>query len=135
MEIYNHPDFLAVLLVLGLPITAVILYYASIFHKHKKDSELRKLIIEKNIDAETAKILVGETGKEKKDSGAYNFKTLRRAAILLGAGLGAIVCKIASIDTGGIYFWLMIAFCIGIGLLAAFITEALLSNRSGKFKS
>lgn len=135
MEIYNHPDFLAVLLVLGLPITAVILYYASIFHKHKKDSELRKLIIEKNIDAETAKILVGETGKEKKDSGAYNFKTLRRASILLGAGLGAIVCKVASIDTGGIYFWLMIAFCIGIGLLAAFITEALLSNRSGKFKS
>lgn len=135
MEIYNHPDFLAVLLVLGLPITAVILYYASIIHKHKKDSELRRLIIEKNIDAETAKVLVGETEKVKKDSGAYNFKTLRRAAILLGAGLGAIVCKIASIDTGGIYFWLMIAFCIGIGLLAAFITEALLSNRSGKFKS
>ncbi len=131
MEIYNHPDFLAVLLVLGLPITAVILYYASVIHKHKKDNELRRLIIEKNIDVETAKILVG--GKEHKkneDTGVYNFKTLRRASVFLFAGLGAIIIKLTELDTDRVYFWLLISFFIGIGLLASFITEALLKRKS-----
>lgn len=131
MEIYNHPDFLAILLVLGLPITAVILYYASVIHKNRKDNELRKLIIEKNIDTETARLLIGIPEKNKVENSRYNFKTLRRASVLLGAGLGALVCKIAVISTTGVYFWLTIAFCMGLGLLAAFITEALLNRRSG----
>ncbi len=130
MEIYNHPDFLAILLVLGLPITAVILYYASVIHKNRKDNELKKLIIEKNIDAETARLLIGPPEKNEGDKSKYDFKTLRRASILLGAGVGALVCKIISISTGGVYFWLMVAFCIGLGLLSAFITEAFLNRES-----
>ena len=122
MEIYNHPDFLAVLLVLGLPITAVILYYASVIHKHKKDNELRRLIIEKSIDTETA--------KKNEDTGVYNFKTLRRASVFLFAGLGAIIIKLTELDTDRVYFWLLISFFIGIGLLASFITEALLKRKS-----
>lgn len=130
MEIYNHPDFLAILLVLGLPITAVILYYASVIHKNRKENELKKLIIEKQINAETARLLISVPNKPDGDESRYDFKTLRRASVLLGAGAGALVCKIISISTGGVYFWLMVAFCIGLGLLSAFITEALLKKKS-----
>lgn len=130
MEIYNHPEILVIILALGLPIIAVILYFVSVILKRKQRNEIQRLIIEKNIDPDTAKILIGDPKRRMSENGLYDFDTLRKACILIGVGLGALICKLAAIEGKSIYFWLVIASCVGFGLLCAFIIEMQLNKKS-----
>ena len=114
----------AVIFSLLIPIVAIITYGVGDIRKKKADTELRRLIVENKIDLETAKVLI-EDPEEKDNSSKYG--SLRGACVLIGLGLGALADYLLDIE--GIYFWLLIAFGIGIGLLASFFVELKLQKQ------
>ena len=118
----------AVVCSLGIPIVVVIMVFLRKMKKDKQAKEIRQLIIENHTDAETAKLLVDEPKKEKepRKPGSIDLSTLRTACIMLGIGLGAFInwaCKSCGQELDTIYFWLIIAFGIGVGMLASFLVE------------
>ncbi len=121
----------AIILMLSLPIIAVVMSFWSSMHKKTKDKEIRQLIIENHTDAETAKLLIDEPKKQPRNMGPFNLNTLRAACILLGIGLGACIDWLAGTATMSIYFWLIIACGIGIGLLCSFLVEMHLYKKYG----
>lgn len=118
----NFVGLAAVILIFALPVIAVVMVFWSYMHKNTKDKEIRQLIIENHTDAETAKLLIDEPKKAQK-SGTIDLGTLRTACMLLGVGLGTLINWLANIATKNIYFWLIIAFGIGIGMLCSFLVE------------
>lgn len=112
----------AVILSLGLPIVVVVMVLIAKMNKEKQQKELRQLIIENKTDPETAKLLIDEPKKAKKP-GTIDLGNLRFACMLLGVGLGAGINWLAGINTHNIYFWLIVAFGIGIGMLCSFLVE------------
>ena len=134
MEEFTHElvEMVAVILIFGLPVIAVVMAFWSSMHKKSKDKEVRQLIIENHTDAETAKLLIDEPKKQPRQMGPFNLDTLRAACVLLGIGLGACIDWLAGTATMSIYFWLIIAFGIGIGLLCSFLVEMHLYKKYGK---
>lgn len=124
----NYVGLVAVFLIFGLPVIAVVMVFWSSMHKNTKDKEIRQLIIENHIDSETAKLLIDEPKKAKKP-GTVNLGTLRTACMLLGVGLGTLINWLADIATKNIYFWLIIAFGVGIGMLCSFLVEMHLAKK------
>lgn len=122
----------AIILMLSLPIIAVVMSFWSSMHKKTKDKELRQLIIENHTDPETAKLLIDEPKKQPRKMGPVNLDTLRAACVLLGIGLGACINWLACVATKSIYFWLIIACGIGIGLLCSFLVEMHLYKKYGR---
>ena len=121
---------MAVILSLGIPIVVVIMVFLKMMKKDQQQKEVRQLIIENNTDPETAKLLIDEPKKaEPRKPGTIDLGTLRTACILLGVGLGAAIDWLAHIDTKCIYFWLIIAFGIGIGMLCSFLVELRLAKK------
>ena len=118
----------AVILSLGLPIVVVVMVLIAKMNKEKQQKELRQLIIENKTDPETAKLLIDEPKKAKKP-GTVDLGTLRTACMLLGVGLGALINWLANIATKNIYFWLIIAFGVGIGMLCSFLVEMHLAKK------
>lgn len=121
----------AVILIFSLPIIAVLMTFISSMNKKKRDKEIRQLIIENHTDAETAKLLIDEPVKQPRQMGPFNLENLRAACILLGLGFGALIDWISCIETMSIYFWLIIASGIGIGLLCSFLIEMHLFKKYG----
>ena len=118
----------AVILSLGLPIVVVVMVLIAKMNKEKQQKELRQLIIENKTDPETAKLLIDEPKKAKKP-GTIDLGNLRYACMLLGVGLGAGINWLAGINTHNIYFWLIVAFGIGIGMLCSFLVELRLAKK------
>ena len=118
----------AVILSLGLPIVVVVMVLIAKMNKEKQQKELRQLIIENKTDPETAKLLIDEPKKAKKP-GTIDLGNLRFACMLLGVGLGTGINWLAGISTHNIYFWLVVAFCIGIGMLCSFLVELRLAKK------
>ena len=118
----------AVVLSLSIPIVAII---AGIFRSVKKnnnDREIRRLIIENHTDMETAKYLVEEPDKKQ---GSNPYPALRWGCILIGLGLGALIDFFLKLEPkNNIYFWILIAFGCGLGLLCSFIIEYKLQSRA-----
>ena len=126
MEYFNLKDLagiFAVILSLGIPIVAIIGGFVSSIRKNKNETELRRLIIEHQTDLETAKALIAEPDKK-----SNMFGTLRGACVLIGVGLGAFVNYLLNLPIG-IYFWIVIAFGVGLGLLVSFFVEMKLQKR------
>ena len=117
-----------VILSLSIPIVAIIMFFMTVMNKKKHDKEIRQLIIENHTDAETAKLLIDEPKKAKKP-GTIDLGTLRTACMLLGVGLGAGINWLAGISTHDIYFWLIVAFGVGIGMLCSFLVELRLAKK------
>ena len=118
----------AVVCSLGIPIVVVIMVFLRKMKKDQQAREIRQLIIENHTDPETAKLLVDEPKKEKepRKPGSIDLSTLRTACIMLGIGLGAFInwaCQACGQKLDTIYFWLIIAFGIGVGMLASFLVE------------
>ena len=134
MEEFTHElvEMVAVILIFGMPVIAVVMVFLSSMHKKTKDKEIRQLIIENHTDAETAKLLIDEPKKQPRKMGPFNLDTLRAACILLGIGLGACIDWLAGVETMSIYFWLIIACGIGIGLLCSFLVEMHLYKKYGR---
>ena len=121
----------AIILILGLPVIAVVMSFISTMNKKKRDKEIRQLIIENHTDPETAKLLIDEPKKQPRQMGPFNLENLRAACILLGLGLGALIDWISCIETKSIYFWLIIASGTGVGLLCSFFIEMHLFKKYG----
>ena len=117
-----------VILSLSIPIVAIIMVFMTAMNKKKHDKEIRQLIIENHTDAETAKLLIDEPKKAKKP-GTIDLGTLRTACMLLGVGLGTLINWLANIATKNIYFWIIIAFGVGIGMLCSFLVELRLAKK------
>ena len=125
----------AVICSLGIPIIVVIMVFIRKMKRDKQLKEIRQLIIENHTDPETAKLLIDEPkkAKESRKPGSVDLGTLRSACILLGIGLGALinwVCKLCGQELGTIYFWLIIAFGIGVGMLCSFLVELKLAKQT-----
>lgn len=127
-----HPveleGLVAIILTLGIPIVVIIMVFLSKMKKDKQQKEIRQLIIENHVDPETAKLLIGEP-KKAKEPGTIDVGTLKTACMFLGVGLGALIDWLIGIDTKNIYFWLVIAFGFGVGMLWAFLVELHLSKK------
>lgn len=118
----------AVILSLGLPIVVVVMVLIAKMNKEKQQKELRQLIIENKTDPETAKLLIDEPKKAKKP-GTIDLGNLRFACMLLGVGLGTGINWLVGISTHNIYFWLVVAFGIGIGMLCSFLVELRIAKK------
>ena len=129
---HNFVGLVTNVLIFGLPVIAVVMAFWSSMHKKSKDKEIRQLIIENHTDPETAKLLIDEPKKQPRKMGPFNLENLRAACILLGIGLGACIDWLAGTATMSIYFWLIIACGIGIGLLCSFLVEMHLYKKYGK---
>ena len=133
--IFDFKEFIglvAVVLSLGVPMVAIVMAFISKMKKNQQQKEIRQLIIENKTDAETAKLLIDEPkkAKEPRKPGTIDLGTLRTACILLGIGLGAAINWLAHIDPDeNIYFWLIIACGIGIGMLCSFLAELRLAKK------
>jgi len=119
---------MAVILSLGIPIVVVIMVFLKKMKKDQQQKEIRQLIIENHTDAETAKLLIDEPKKAKKP-GTIDVGTLKTACMFLGVGFGALIDWLIGIDTKNIYFWLVIAFGFGVGMLCAFLVELHLAKK------
>ncbi len=121
----------AVILSLGIPIIVVIMVFLKKMKKDQQQKEICQLIIENKTDPETAKLLIDEPKKAgPRKPGTIDLGTLRTACILLGIGLGAAIDWLAHIDPDeNIYFWLIIAFGVGIGMLCSFLVELRLAKK------
>ena len=118
---------MAIILTLGIPIVAIIGGFISSIRKNQNETELRRLIIENQTDLETAKALIAEPAKK-----AGNFGTLRGACALIGLGFGAIASILLGLPLNGskgIYFWILLAFGVGLGLLVSFLVEMKLQKK------
>jgi hypothetical protein len=113
---------MAVILSLGLPIVVIIMVFLKKMKKNQQEKEIRQLIIENHTDPETAKLLIDEPKKAPKP-GTIDVGNLRFACMLLGVGLGAGIDWLADVSTKSIYFWLIVAFGVGIGMLCSFLVE------------
>ena len=118
----------AVILSLGLPIIVVVMVFLKKMKKGQQQKEIRQLIIENKTDPETAKLLIDEPKKTPKP-GTIDVGNLRFACMLLGVGLGAGINWLAGISTGSKYFWLIVAFGVGIGMLCSFLVELRLAKK------
>ena len=123
---------LAISLSLGIPFVAIIAGAIQHVKKNNNDREIRRLIIENHTDMETARYLVEEPEKKR---GSTPYPALRWGCVLIGLGLGALIDFLLHLKpngTQGVYFWIMIAFGCGLGLLCSFIIEYNLQQRSAK---
>ena len=118
----------AIVLSLAIPIVAIICGVIMSIRKKQSETELRKLLIEHNTDLETAKALIEE--QEKKSN---KYVSLRWACVLIGLGVGAFADFLLGLEPNhNIYFWLVIAFGIGLGLLVSFFIELKLQNKENQ---
>lgn len=124
----NFLGLVAIIFIFGLPVIAVVMAFNKKMKKDQQQKEIRQLIIENKTDPETAKLLIDEPKKAPKP-GTIDLGTLRTACILLGVGLGTLINWLANIATKNIYFWLIIAFGVGIGMLCSFLIELRLAKK------
>jgi len=124
----NLVGIVAIIFIFGLPIIAVVMAFIKKMKKNQQEKEIRQLIIENKTDPETAKLLINEPKKAKKP-GTIDLGTLRTACMLLGVGLGAGIDWLADVSTKSIYFWLIVAFGVGIGMLCSFLVELRLAKK------
>ena len=115
----------AIIMSLLIPIVAIIFGSIASIRQKKNETELRRALIENNTDLETAKAIMAE--QEKKSD---KYSSLRAACVLIGVGVGALADYLLNIE--GIYFWLVIAFGVGLGLLVSFFAELKLQKREPK---
>jgi len=122
---------MAVILSLGIPIVVVIMVFLKMMKKDQQQKEICQLIIENKTDPETAKLLINEPkkAKEPRKPGTIDLGTLRTACILLGAGLGALINWLCGLGVGDLYFWFLVAFGVGIGMLCSFLVEVEMAKK------
>lgn len=130
MNMHGHDiaGILAVTLSLLVPIVAILMVFITDIKKKRRDTEIRLALIQAGTDAETAKILIEQ---QPKKNDKYN--GLRWGCILVGVGLGALCDALLDISPKhNIYFWLIIAAGMGIGLLVSFVIEYKLAKKELK---
>jgi len=121
----NLEGLLAITLSLAVPIVAVVMVFISEIKKKRRDTEVRLALIQAGTDAETAKILIEEQPKKNN-----KYSSLRWGCVLIGLGLGTLCDFLLNISPKhNIYFWLIIAAGMGVGLLTSFVIEYKLTQK------
>ena len=128
MDFKDLSGVLAVALTMSIPIIAIVAGVIGSVKKNNNAREIRRLIIENHTDLETAKYLVNEPEKKQ---GSNPYPSLRGGCVLIGLGIGAVLNFIFQLDGyKDIYFWILLAFGCGLGLLCSFIIEYKLQKRN-----
>ncbi len=113
----------AIILSLGIPVAAIICTVIAKIKKRNADVELRKAIVENNVDAETAKVIISEQTPAGKQS--RRFGNLTVGLTFVGAALGTLIpllCGLPVNDVIGAFTLCgFIALGIGVALFAAFL--------------
>ena len=112
--------------IFSLSIPMVVMYFVAkmVINEKNRDKEIRQLIIEHDMDAERAKLLI----KEKRNNSS-RYPALRWGCFLMGAGLGALAAFLLNMPTDSAFFYLTIAFGCGLGLLVSFLIEMKVSRK------
>ena len=115
---------LAIAMSLGIPIVAIVSAIIATVKKSNNAREIRRAIIENHTDVETVKYLIEEPEKKR---GNNPYPSLRWGCVLIGLGLGALIDFLLHLHPSdspeSVYFWILLAFGCGIGLLVAFLIE------------
>lgn len=114
---------IAIIMSLAIPMVVIIAATQTSINKKNREAAIKRLIIENNIDAERAKLLIEETKPHDK-----KYDSLRAGAIFLGVGLGTLANHFL-IHGDMIVMVLTIAGFIGLSLLAAFVVEYKMRQR------
>ena len=107
-EITALTGLVTMFLSLSIPIIAVIMSVWNNVKNKEKDTELRKLIVEKQVDTESVRLLIAQMEKKSNP-----YKPLRWGCVLVGAGLGALVNYLIHTEVASPFFWLVA--CAGSG--------------------
>ena len=107
--------------VMSLSIPMVLIFYVAKMYINAKnrDKEVRQLIIENNVDYDRAKLLIEKPQRKNKKT----FAMLRIGCFFIGAGLGALLNYLLGLSAESLYFYLVLAFGCGLGMMAEFIFE------------
>ncbi len=124
-SLFLYSDVPAILAML-IPIVAIVMVFLMTIKKNNGDRDVRKMLIEKGIDKETAGAILKENKKEKDP-----YATLRTGLLLIGIGIAAACCHLGGVTPRNdhMFYWLMIALGCGAGLLVSFIVETLLRRK------
>lgn len=126
-EITALTGVVTMFLSLSIPIVAIVMSIWKDVKNKEKDTELRKLIVENQVDTESAKLLISQKTNP--------YKPLRWGCVLVGAGLGALVNYLIHTEVESPFFWLVLAVGVGIGLLISFVVEQKLSKKAAEEQS
>ena len=108
-----------------IPICGIIFGCLVAIRQKKSDAEIRRTLIENHTDLETTQAILAE--REKKSD---KYASLRGAFVLIGVGLGALADYL--LDINGLFFWFVIAFGVGVGLLVSFFIEQNLRKKESE---
>ena len=114
---------IAIIMSLAIPMVVIIAATQTSINKKKREADIKRLIVENNIDIERAKLLIEEV---KPHDNKYD--SLRTGAFFLGVGLGTLANHFL-IHGDMIVMVLTIAGFIGLSLLAAFVVEYKMRQR------
>lgn len=114
---------IAIIMSLAIPMVVIIAATQTSINKKNREAEIKRLIVENNIDIERAKLLIEETKPHDK-----KYDSLRAGALFLGVGLGTLANHFL-IHGDMIVMVLTIAGFIGLSLLAAFVVEYKMRQR------
>ena len=114
---------IAIIMSLAIPMVVIIAATQTSINKKNREADIKRLIVENNIDIERAKLLIEETKPHDK-----KYDSLRAGAFFLGVGLGTLANHFL-IHGDMIVMVLTIAGFIGLSLLAAFVVEYKMRQR------
>ena len=114
---------IAIIMSLAIPMVVIIAATQTSINKKNREADIKRLIVENNIDIERAKLLIEETKPHDK-----KYDSLRNVAFFLGVGLGTLANHFL-IHGDMIVMVLTIAGFIGLSLLAAFVVEYKMRQR------
>lgn len=114
---------IAIIMSLAIPMVVIIAATQTSINKKNREADIKRLIVENNIDIERAKLLIEETKPHDK-----KYDSLRAGALFLGVGLGTLANHFL-IHGDMIVMVLTIAGFIGLSLLAAFVVEYKMRQR------
>lgn len=131
MDSKDFAGVLAIAMSLGIPIVAIVSAIIATVKKSNNAREIRRAIIENHTDVETVKYLIEEPEKKR---GNNPYPSLRWGCVLIGLGLGALIDILLRLQPAdnpdSVYFWVLLAFGCGIGLLVAFLVEYKLMRKA-----
>ena len=113
----------AIIMSLAIPMVVIIAATQTSINKKNREADIKRLIVENNIDIERAKLLIEETKPHDK-----KYDSRRNGAFFLGVGLGTLANHFL-IHGDMIVMVLTIAGFIGLSLLAAFVVEYKMRQR------
>jgi len=117
-----------IIFVFGIPLVAIIVTALSYIRKKRHDAEVRIALIQNGTDAETARVLLAN----QEDSKSKKFQSLRTGCAFLGVGLGVAAAMLFGLEVSDVEFWGVTAFGVGVGLVAAFVIEYMLTRKEKK---